>query len=200
MSTAFETHLQVAPNLPVARAWRIGSGLVVAKCPLCRGIHRHGEPVGDDDPTRVNHCESVFSDGDPGAEYILDVQREALPHQIALAIARDLPLSNLANAYTLISDGRSVSEWKFRHHDPDDDDEQFWVPAAEHIRFAFDALRRCGGLDEAAALRAELAGLAGRELWRAAASDVWRRRPGRSWRNRLLHALMQCYRQNGGPV
>lgn len=200
MSTTIEKYSQAENALPIATAWRIGQGLVVAKCPLCHGIHKHGEPQADDEPRRVGHCESIFSNADPGAEYVLEVRAGAPPHQVAIAIKADLPLNNLARAYELISDGRSFSEWKFRHRDPDDDDERFWVPAAEDIRFAFDALRRCGGLDEAVALRAELASLTGAQLWRAAASDVWRRRPGRSWRNRLLHALMQCWRQNGGPV
>lgn len=191
---------QSSITVPRARAWRIGGGLIVVRCPLCGGRHIHGQPETADETSRVPHCSPAFLDETQAPrEYVLDVKRGPPPDQISDSLRRDLPLGDLGIAYEMLSDGERISQTKFDARD-EDGPENFWIPGVAQLRFAFRALSQCGGLDEAIALRAELAGLTGRGLLRAAASDIWRRQPGRTWRAKLLRALQTCWRQHGGPV
>lgn len=187
--------------LPVAKAWRIGGDRIAWRCPNCKGLHLSGEPEPDDArPTRYGLCMAAFAAEDVSPEFVLDIRPGRAPQNVQLAIAKGYPLGDLAVAYHEISHGRAISRAKLAKHDPADEVERFWVPSKQQILFAFGALARCGAMDEALALRAELGELTGRKLWRAAASDFWRRRPGRSWKNRLLNALRQAWLQHGGAL
>lgn len=173
--------------------------MVAIRCPLCGGRHLHGVPHSGEPEPAAPHCPEEFRDESLPDEYRIVLKEGAPPHDIATSLDRGYPLGDLPIAYRLISDGRAVSYTRLARGDHDPDDLP-WIPSGEDVAFALSTLGHCGALDEAAAFRAELAGIGGRQLWRLAASDAWRRWPGRSWRERLLHALHQCWRQNGGPV
>ena len=188
-----------AHKLPRANAWLIGGERIAWKCPNCGGLHLSGKPVAGDDEPRFGLCMGAFASDESGAEAYLDIQPGQPPENVETAIKRGYPLADLAAAFDAINGGREVSASKFACHG-EDDEEDFWKPSKGEFLAALNALRECGALDEAAAFRAELGQLTGRQLWRCAAADFLRRQAGRSWRERLLTALRECWLRHGGPA
>lgn len=186
-------------SIPTAPAWRIGRGLVAIRCPLCGGRHIHGVPHSSEFETATSNCPDEFRDDSLPDEYRIALKAGPPPHDIAESLRRDYPLGNLPLAYRAIEQGNSCSYTRLARGDHEPDDIP-WIPGGPDIRFALSVLARCGAMDEAAALRSELAGKDGQVLWRLAAADAWRRWPGRTRRERLLEAIRQCWRQCGGPV
>jgi hypothetical protein len=177
------------------RAWRIGNKRVAYVCPSCGGFHSHGCPDRVNAlTTRTLSCPDVFAH--PGVTQIdLLVTDDPAPDFMRAIFDDDIPLGDLVEAYKLIEAGSRGSPHRARILGSDS--EEIWVPSRADVRFALDALRRCGGLDEARALREEYEGLSGRRAWRAAAADVWRRGQGHSFKQRLLDRLKSCYRSGG---
>ncbi len=182
------------PDAPTAPAWRMGSGLVAVKCPMCGGVHLYGDPTRPPgDRTRVVGCPEIFRQR-AGSAINVDVRIERAPAWVALAFNRASPMGALADAARLIAGGSTISLARFLARKREDEHEGFWVPRRDDIQLALATLEKVGAFEAARELRRDLDLMLPRGMRRASATDLWLSATGRTMRGQLIQALADAYR------